>query len=312
MSMSRSFRIFQVDAFTNRPFCGNPAGVVLDADTLAASEMQAIARELNNGDTAFLLAPDGADHDLRVRFFTPRTEAGFVGHATLAAHAVLASLGLPERPRQKQRTGIVTISREATVDAAAANPGSGQAFGFAQSPPRLQGPLAGELLARTLSALQLQDTELDQRLPPVVVGEASTRLLIALSDPARLATLQPDLAALAGCSADGAPPGFFAYAASGTGAALETQARMYCPALGIPEDPVSGNAHAMMAHWLCARGLVDAGAPGAHFTGRQGHHMGRPGSLRVDIASEGGTPRSICISGQATIVFEARLNLPGA
>jgi PhzF family phenazine biosynthesis protein len=305
--MSRSYRVFQVDAFTDRPFCGNPAGVVLDADTLSATEMQAIARELNNGDTAFLLAPDGNDHDLRVRFFTPRTEAGFVGHATLAAHAVLASLGAAACPRQKQRTGIVTITREGNAHEA-----GGELFGFAQSPPRLQGPLVAPLLERSLAALGLRATELDPRLPPVVVGEASTRLLIALADPERLATLKPDAGALAACTADGAPPGYFAYAAMGSGALLATEARMFCPALGIPEDPVSGNAHAMLAHWLCARGLVDATTAATRFTGRQGHHMGRPGQLQVDIAFEGGAPRSVRISGRAAIVFEARLSLPAA
>src|ERR1700689_3447849 len=107
--MSNSVRVFQVDAFTSRRFSGNPAGVVLDADPLSTEDMQALARELNNGDTAFLLQPDAADHDLRMPFFTPRREAAFVGHATLAAHAVLAALQLEPRPRQKQRSGIVEV-----------------------------------------------------------------------------------------------------------------------------------------------------------------------------------------------------------
>ena len=67
--MSRRIRIFQVDAFTTERFTGNPAGVVLDADSLTDAEMLAIARELNNADTAFVLKPDGTDHELRVRFF---------------------------------------------------------------------------------------------------------------------------------------------------------------------------------------------------------------------------------------------------
>ena len=91
--MSRRIRIFQVDAFTTDRFTGNPAGVVLDADSLNDAEMLAIARELNNADTAFVLKPDGPDHDLRVRFFTPRTEASFVGHATVATHFVLSRDG---------------------------------------------------------------------------------------------------------------------------------------------------------------------------------------------------------------------------
>ena len=88
--MSRTVQVFQVDAFTRQLFTGNPAGVVLGAEVLSDEEMLAIARELNNGDTAFVLPPEADDHDLRVRFFTPRTESAFVGHATIATHYVLS------------------------------------------------------------------------------------------------------------------------------------------------------------------------------------------------------------------------------
>src|SRR3954466_9037271 len=105
--MNRRIRIFQVDAFTTDRFTGNPAGVVLEADGLSDAEMLAIARELNNADTAFVLKSDGADHDLRVRFFTPRTEAGFVGHATVATHFVLSRAGSTAgRLRQRQKSGL--------------------------------------------------------------------------------------------------------------------------------------------------------------------------------------------------------------
>src|SRR3954468_3082937 len=112
--MSRRIRIFQVDAFTTERFTGNPAGVVLDADALTDAEMLAIARELNNADTAFILKPDGPDHELRVRFFTPRTEASFVGHATVATHYVLSRPGAqradnPGRVRQRQKSEIAAV-----------------------------------------------------------------------------------------------------------------------------------------------------------------------------------------------------------
>ena len=114
-SMTRSVHVFQVDAFTDQRFTGNPAGVVLGADVLADDEMLAIARELNNADTAFVLKPDGPDHDLRVRFFTPRTEASFVGHATVAAQYVLSRRdGTPARLRQKQKSGSVDIEVRGT------------------------------------------------------------------------------------------------------------------------------------------------------------------------------------------------------
>src|SRR6059058_526465 len=88
--MTRKIQVHQVDAFTREPFTGNPTGVVLNADALSEAQMLAIARELNNAETAFILSPDGADHTVRARFFTPRSEAGFVGHATVAAQYVLS------------------------------------------------------------------------------------------------------------------------------------------------------------------------------------------------------------------------------
>src|SRR5580692_9271270 len=104
--MPRTIQVHQVDAFTRVRFTGNPAGVVLDADALSDAEMLAIARELNNADTAFVLRPDGSDHDLRVRFFTPRMEAAFVGHASVAAHYVLSAAATgARRVRQKSRSG---------------------------------------------------------------------------------------------------------------------------------------------------------------------------------------------------------------
>jgi PhzF family phenazine biosynthesis protein len=77
--------IFQVDSFTG-PFAGNPAGVVLGAEELSDSQMQAIARELNNSETAFVMEADADDHEVRIRFFTPTVEVPSCGHATIAAH----------------------------------------------------------------------------------------------------------------------------------------------------------------------------------------------------------------------------------
>src|SRR6185503_7208977 len=111
----RKIQVHQVDAFTRERFTGNPAGVVLNADGLTEAQMLAIARELNNADTAFILAADGADHHVRARFFTPRTEAGFVGHATVAAQYVLSRRhDAPMKLRQKSKAGIVDIEVRGT------------------------------------------------------------------------------------------------------------------------------------------------------------------------------------------------------
>jgi PhzF family phenazine biosynthesis protein len=86
----KRYRIYQVDSFTTERFRGNPAGVVPNADGLTAMQMQTIARELNNSETAFVLNAEAPDHDIRVRFFTPTIEVPSCGHATIAAHYVRA------------------------------------------------------------------------------------------------------------------------------------------------------------------------------------------------------------------------------
>jgi PhzF family phenazine biosynthesis protein len=303
--MGHSVRVFQVDAFTAQRFCGNPAGVVLDADALSTEQMQAIARELNNGDTAFVLRADAPDHDLRVRFFTPRREAAFVGHATLATHAVRASLNLAPCLRQKQLSGIVEID---TV--AGAWP---PRIAIHQTAPKLGRTLAAAELTAVLDALTVKAQDLDTRCPAMIVGESSTRLFIGVREGATLSRLQPDLTRLTSLSAQLGTPGYFLFSLSPSLPDVYTEARMFCPALGIPEDPVSGNAHAMLGAYLMHHGLLQASAQASdgestiEFTGAQGHHVDRPGRVTVALSLSQGLLESVTILGEAVIVFSTTL-----
>lgn len=292
----RTVRIFQVDAFTDTPFAGNPAGVVLDAELLADTEMQAIARELNNGDTAFVLPPAGDAEDLHIRFFTPRKEAPFVGHATLAAHAVLnATTSTPLR-RQGGKSGVVQVRSEAGR------------FSIRQPAPPLGRTLGDGELQDVLGLLDLERGQLDRACPPRIAGSASTRLLLGLRDTAALDAARPALSALATLSPRIGAQGYFLFVRNDAGAS--TESRMFCPALGIDEDPVSGNAHAMLGAYLRELGLLPARQGVAQFTGRQGRHVGRPG--QVDVAMElGGDGRAtaVSIAGRAVIVFESKITL---
>jgi PhzF family phenazine biosynthesis protein len=303
--MSHRVRLFQVDAFTSRRFSGNPAGVVLDADPLSAADMQALARELNNADTAFVLQPDAEDHDLRVRFFTPRREAPFVGHATLAAHAVLAHLQLGPRRRQKQQSGIVEI--DALSDT------SPPRIAIHQPPPSAAHAMEEHALSGVLEALSLTRAQLDPRCPPAIAGTGSSRLLIGLSDGATLGRLQPDLPRLTALSEETGVPGYFLFSLRPSVADVTTEARMFCPALGIPEDPVSGNAHALLGAYLLHLGLfgqstdLSPDIDTIEFTGAQGHHLGRPGRVTVALNVERDVLASVSIIGEAVIVFASSL-----
>ena len=310
-----SVRVFQVDAFTSRRFSGNPAGVVLDAGALSDPDMQGLARELGSADTAFVLPPDGADHDLRVRFLTPRGEAAFIGHATLALHAVLATLHEPPRPRQKHAGGIVQID---TI--AGASPPRIAIHQGAPPPSALLDPRA---LSAVLDALALTPAQLDPRCPPSIAGAGSRRLILALAEGSALAQVQPDMVRLTRLSTQMDAAGVFLFTLRPAVSDVFTEARMFCPALGIPEDPVSGNAHALLGAYLWQHGLIgqedgqedgqkdgQEDAPQSatlEFTGAQGHHLGRPGHVTVALSLSGSSLESVSIVGEAVVVFATTL-----
>jgi PhzF family phenazine biosynthesis protein len=295
--MNNTVRLFQVDAFTQQRFTGNPAAVVLDADGLDDTQMRLLMRELHHGDTAFVLAPDGADHDVRVRFFTPRGETAFVGHATVAVHTVLAALGMPPRPRQKQRSGIAEINRTLQEHGP-------PLIGIRQSAPPLGRRLEAGEIRDVLDAVQLPVSVLDEDVPPIIAGAGSTRALLALKSGEQLGALRPDLPRLTQLSGTLGAAGYFFFSRKPSIENCDTEARMFCPALGIDEDPVSGNAHGMLGAYLVQLGLLPARGGRAQFLGAQGHHVGRPGHVAIALEVEAMTARYVQISGTGVIVFD--------
>jgi PhzF family phenazine biosynthesis protein len=287
--------VFQVDAFTSSRFSGNPAAVVLGADVLSDEEMQLIAREFNNGDTAFIGEPTAADHDFSIRFFSPRKEAAFVGHATLAAHAVLNSRDPRPSRRQRGASGIVRVDAD---DA-----------GFAIRTPAAtldRCPSPAEV-ARVLALLGLGADALDPQCPVQIAGGTSTRLLLGVVDAAVLDRVQPQLAALAQLSPQIGAQGYFLFTRGGAPDGCLTESRMFCPALGIDEDPASGNAHGMLGIYFAQHSLLP---PDDCFTGAQGRHMRRPSRITVKVErGAGGKPVATRLSGQAVIVYQGRLTL---
>jgi PhzF family phenazine biosynthesis protein len=298
--MPRTLRIFHVDAFTTIQGGGNPAVVALDAGQLDAAQMQRIASERHDGDWAFVLPTSGSDADLDVRFFSPRKELPFVGHATLALHAVLARLESRPLRRQRGSTGIVEVRSLADGG-----------FSIRQAAPALgRLPDAAEL-DEVLALLGLARDRLDPRCPPRIAGGASTRLLLGLADTRALDDIAPRLAELAALSPRLGAQGYFPFVAGVDGAGHPvTEARMFCPAIGIDEDPVSGNAHSMLGVYLHALGLLPAVNGVAQFTGRQGRHVGRPGEVRVTVDLDAaGQPVAASIAGHAVVAGETALRL---
>jgi PhzF family phenazine biosynthesis protein len=300
--MKRKIQVHQVDAFTREPFTGNPAGVVLNADVLAEAQMLAIARELNNSETAFILAPDADDHTVRARFFTPRSEVGFVGHATVAAQYVLSRRhDAPRWQRQKSKAGIVDIEVRGT--------GAERAIAIRREPPQLGRELNDRERLAVLDALALASESLDTRIPLRIVGASGTRLMIGVRGPDPLKHLKPDMQRLTTLSAQIGAAGYFVFTLTPDATDHFSESRMFCPALGIMEDPVSGNAHGLLGAYLADLGLLQRTGDRARFTGIQGHSLHRPGRVEVELEFVGKDLAGVWISGQAVSIFETEIEL---
>ena len=114
----RPYTLYQVDVFTAEPFAGNAAGVVTDARGLTGEHMQSIAAELKNSETAFIFPPEGDDHDVYVRFFTPETEVPMCGHATLSAQCARAFQLDLGTVRVLQKSGAGVTRRHVNISVA--------------------------------------------------------------------------------------------------------------------------------------------------------------------------------------------------
>ncbi|HSZ09407.1 MAG TPA: PhzF family phenazine biosynthesis isomerase [Steroidobacteraceae bacterium] len=298
-------RIFQVDAFTATRFTGNPAIVALDADGQSETTMRAVAREFSHAEVAFVFAATGADHDLRLRFFNARKEVPFVGHATIAAHAVLLTLGRRNIGicRQHSGTGIIEVS--AQIEQRASGPET--VVEFRQSVAELDAPLPFKTTLRVAEAVKLPATQLHEIMPARLARKGSTRLLVPIADPRHLDNLSPNFDTLVSLGSELGAEGFFLFALNRDSDELWTESRMFCPALGVPEDPVSGNAHAMLAAYLWDLGQFGRKSP--TFMGRQGYQMKRPGQVRVRLDVDKGSLAAVRIAGTATIITEGTLAL---
>ena len=298
-------RMFHVDAFTANPLGGNPATVVLDADDLDEARMRAIAREFAHAECAFVGRPGTPDEDVTIRFFNSRKEAPFVGHATLAAHAALLAAGRRPPGRARQRCGIGIVEVDVRRDARTSD--GTPTIEFRRPAPRLEAPLALKTALRVAEALGLPGERLHDALPARACRDGGARLLIPLADAAALEPLAPRTEPLLALGRELGVDGFFPFAFRREAAGAVSESRMFCPAIGIPEDPVSGNAHAMLATYLLEAALLSPADPG--FVGLQGRHLGRAGRVEIRWDLEAGRAAAVRIGGHAVIIGEGTLTV---
>ncbi|MEM9634261.1 MAG: PhzF family isomerase [Pseudomonadota bacterium] len=287
-------KIHIIDAFTKVAGTGNRAGVVLEADGLNASEMQAIAAFAGYSETAFVLSPSSDDHDIHVRYFTPSAEVPICGHATIATHFLRATMwGTDTYPvRAKTGAGILPVS--------VASEGDDLLVSMTQGAVEF-GAVFNEIERNQLaSALNIDLSEFVDALPIQIVSTGHSKVIVPLRSRQVLDALAPDQNKLIDLSKTVGCNGFFPFVLEGTKDHPVTYGRMFAPAIGIFEDPVTGNANGPAGAYLVENQLVTLPRNGITYSGHQGYSMGKSGTVHVTVvATDTGLRTSI--AGHAVI-----------
>ena len=270
----------QVDVFTTEPYAGNPVAVVLDGAGLSTDAMQRFARWTNLSESTFVLPPESADADYRVRIFTPGQELPFAGHPTLGTcHAWLEAGGAPRRDDaivQECEAGLVSI-RSAEAGLA-----------FAAPPLLRSGPVEDEVVERMARMLgvdraAMTDTQWVDNGPGWVA--------VLLDDPEAVLALTPRF--------DELQVGVVAPYPAGSPEAFEVRAFTHKDG-GVDEDPVTGSLNASLAQWLLATGRATA-----PYVARQGTALGRAGRVHVTQDADGavwvGGGTISCVRGEVDL-----------
>lgn len=256
--------VLRYAAFTRAGLGGNPAGVVLDASALDEPAMLAIAAKVGYSETAFLTGGT-------VRYFSPRGEVSFCGHATVAAAVALAERDGPGELTLTTPAGPVTVEtrREDAVLRATLT-----------SVPTRVAPVSPDELADSLAALRWGSAELDPSLPPRVAYAGAHHLVLAAATRHRLATLDYDYLALERLMAAKGWTTVHLVHRLGAG---RFAVRNPFPPGGVFEDPATGAAAAAFGGYLRDLGLIKGPT---RITLWQGEEIGWPSELLVDINTD--------------------------
>ena len=274
--MAEGLAYVLLDVFTDTPLEGNQLCVFSDARELDGDQMQRLAAELKLSETVFVLPPrEGGD--VRIRIFTPAAELPFAGHPVLGS-AIVVGAAL-------QRTDVTLETAAGAVAVALRPEGERVAHGRLRQPLPSWRPYERE--AELLGALGVERSG----LPVEIYSNGPLHVYVELESERALAGLAPDLGALAGLG----ELGFACFAGEGT----RWKARMFAPALGIPEDPATGSAAGPLAVHLSRHGRI---AFGVEVAISQGVEIGRPSVLYARAEGSAAAIERVEVAGEAVIV----------
>jgi trans-2,3-dihydro-3-hydroxyanthranilate isomerase len=281
----RTFRYVVADVFTDTPLAGNPVAVFTDARALEGDEMQRLARELNLSESVFVLPAEAGGH-ARIRIFTPGIEMKFAGHPTLGTAFVLGGPMQLAEIRLETGMGIVPVRLERDHDRIV--------FGRMEQPLPSWEPYPEE--GALLSAIGVTRSE----LPVELYDNGARHVYVALASREDVASLRPDLSALADLPA---VLGISCFAGEGS----RWKTRMFAPAGGVTEDPATGSAAGPLGVHLARHGRIGFGE---EIEISQGAEIGRPSTLHARAEGSAEQLERVEVGGSAVIVARGEFRLP--
>ena len=275
-------KYFIIDAFTDQPFGGNPAGVVLlDSDTFPKEElMLQIAAELRYSETAFIKRHSAQEFTLR--YFTPKAEVELCGHATIASFFLLHQKGLASGSCLCH-----TLAGDLTIQV-------GEKVMMHMAKPRIVSTLSEtEEIYQALGVKGYCPT-----MPVQIVYAGLPDIMVPLPDVITLQSLQPDMEAIKEITKRYEAVSFHVFAFANDG--YTAHVRDFAPLYDIPEESATGTANASLTYYLQQCGCLGAEAECAFI---QGEAMGRPSVVATRIQADG----NIFVGGTAAVVAEGIL-----
>jgi PhzF family phenazine biosynthesis protein len=299
----KKLKIYQIDSFTKERFKGNPAGVVVNADDLTNDQMQLIARELNNSETAFLFSPDDSECDGVIRYFTPKTEVPTCGHATIAAMYAKALEDNLDSCVLKIKTRIGILPFEIIKE------NGDYKVVMTQGKFELSPALDDDTTQKLLAALGLDYFDIDKKCPIQIASTGHSKVMIGINSREKLNNLTPNYNDLTDLSKQIKCNGYFVFTFDSDEKEILTYGRMFAPAIGVNEDPVTGNANGPLGGYLIQNKIADYTDDQFEFNGRQGEKINRPGVVNVRVKIEDDKPLLIQIKGDATVIFKTEIEI---
>lgn len=292
------YRVLTIDAFTTVPLTGNPCAVFPRGVGLADDQMQAIAREMNLSETAFVLPSVTAD--FRVRYFTPRNEVPFAGHPTIATAFALAVENLIPLHEPITRISLQMEVGVLPVDIHVEK-GQPSRVVMTHKPPTFGKRFPAEQVAL---ALNLDAADLRPDCPSQVVSTGVPFLIVPACDVGVLERIQMDRDALATLCDSAGVSAAFCFSVGGLDPAVDTHARFFDPR-GTAEDPFTGSASGAMGAYAVHHGLK----PGPTLIAEQGHFVGRPGQGVLEIVGPPDDIQTVRLGGAAVKVMEGMIQI---